>query len=200
MTQISQEVHDKQSERQYWYAMGSPYGKETKIASVLKIKDKVDTFLPLVRVERMVGQVIRKRKVDYRPVVPNLLFVKDTEQGMRDLKAKYNSMLQFKVCRYEGLFRPIIVPDKQMEDFMRLYNNVEEDKRMFFNPDDIVLRANAKVKIEDGIFAGVEGYYQQVRSKTTKKGTREKCFVVKIEGFLACAAFLTECNYVSCSE
>lgn len=180
--------------------MGSPYGKETKMVSVLKNKDHVETFLALERVERMVGQAIRKRKVEYRPVVPNLLFVKHTEQGMRDLKAKYNTMLQFKVCRKDGMFKPIIVPNKQMEDFMLLYDNVEEDKRIFFNPDDIVLRANARVKIEDGIFAGVEGYYQQVRSKTTKKGTREKCFVVKIEGFLACAAFLTECNYVSCPK
>lgn len=200
MTQKSQEAQDKQPEPQYWYAMGSPYGKETKISFVLENKDQVETFLPLMRVERMVGQYIRKRKVELRPVVPNLLFVKSTEANMRSLKEKYNSMLQFKVCRRDGAFYPIIVPDKQMEDFMCLYNHVDESQRMFFNPDDIVLRANAKVKIEDGIFAGVEGYYQQVRSKTTKKGTREKCFVVKIEGFLACAAFLTECNYVSCSE
>lgn len=59
----------------------------------------------------------------------------------------------------------------------------------YFNPDEIGqlgLRPDAKVRIVDGIFEGKEGYYQRI------KGSRSKCFVVKIDNFLACAAVLTE--------
>ena len=80
-----------------------------------------------------------------------------------------------------------------MEDFMRLYASPNLEIQ-FYKPEEIGelhLRPNAKVRIEDGLFAGIEGYYQQV------KGAKGKRFVVKIEGFMACAAFLTECRFIS---
>ncbi len=185
-----------------WYAMSSPYGREQKVVDMLKSRhDDVTPFLPMERFERMVGQIKRSRKVSYRPVVRNLLFVKATELKMRELKKEYNTLLQFKVrLRHEGGFEPIIVPGKQMEDFMAIYENVDDEKLEFFKPEEIDLRPNAKVVIQDGIFAGKEGYYQQVRSRQAKKGRKEKRFVVLIDGFLACAAVLAECSYVSVRE
>lgn len=185
-----------------WYAMSSPYGREQKVVDMLKSRhDDVTPFLPMERFERMVGQIKRSRKVSYRPVVRNLLFVKATEPKMRELKKEYNTLLQFKVRpRHEGGFEPIIVPSKQMEDFMAIYENVDDEKLEFFKPEEIDLRPNAKVVIQDGIFAGKEGYYQQVRSRQAKKGRKEKRFVVLIDGFLACAAVLAECSYVSVKE
>ena len=185
-----------------WYAMSSPYGREQKVVDMLKSwHDDVTPFLPMERFERMVGQIKRTRKVSYRPVVRNLLFVKATEPKMRELKKEFNTLLQFKVRpRHEGGFEPIIIPGKQMEDFMAIYENVDDDKLEFFKPDEIELRPNARVVIQDGIFAGKEGYYQQVRSKQAKKGKKEKRFVVLIDGFLACAAVLAECSYVSVKE
>lgn len=181
-----------------WYAMSSPYGKEQKIADMLKTQQDVDSFLPLERFERMVGQTIRTRKVSYRPVVRNLLFVNASEARMRELKKEYNSLLQFKVRpKLDGSSEPIIVPNKQMADFMAIYEHVDDDKLEFYTPDEIELRSNARVVIQDGIFAGKEGYYQQVRSKLTNKGKKSKRFVVMIDGFLACAAVLAECTYVS---
>lgn len=190
------------TEKQFlWYAMSSPYGREKKMADMLNTQDEVSSFIPMERFERMVGQVSRTRKVSYRPVVRNLLFVNATAQKMRNLKKEYNTLLQFKVRpKLDGGFEPIIVPNKQMEDFMAIYENVDDDKLEFFTPDEIDLRPNAKVIIQDGIFAGKEGYYQQVRSKVTKKGKKEKRFVVMIDGFLACAAVLAECTYVSVKE
>ena len=87
--------------------------------------------------------------------------------------------------------------DMSDEDFMALYENVEDANKHFFLPGEIDLRPEARVRIEDGVFAGLEGYYQKVKGCKNEKGKDEKCFVVKIEGFLSCAAFLTECNYVS---
>lgn len=177
-----------------WYAMSSPYGREKQVVDALSDEVDVDTFLPMERYERMVGHKSRTRKVTERPIVRNLLFVQATELRMRQLKQEYNTLLQFKVKpQLGGGYVPVIVPDKQMEDFMRLYNSPNLELQ-FFKPEeieDLHLRSNARVRIEDGIFAGVEGYYQQV------KGARGKRFVVKIEGMLACAGFLTECRFIS---
>ena len=145
----------------------------------------------------MVGQHIRKRVISYRPVVRNLLFVKATPARMRNLKQIYNSMLQFKIRPMDGHSEIITIPDKEMEDFMALYENVEDVNKHFFLPGEVNLRPEARVRIEDGVFAGLEGYYQKVKGCKSGKGKDEKCFVVKIEGFLSCAAFLTECNFVS---
>ena len=177
-----------------WYAMSSPYGREMQAVETLSVEADVETFVPMERFERMVGQKSRTRKITQRPVVRNLLFVKATELRMRQLKQDYNTLLQFKVKpQLGGGYVPVIVPDKQMEDFMRLYNCPDLELQ-FYKPEEIEqlhLRPNAKVRIEDGIFAGIEGYYQQV------KGARGKRFVVKIEGMLACAGFLTECRFIS---
>lgn len=177
-----------------WYAMSSPYGREKQVVAALTDEVDVKPFLPMERYERMVGQKNRTRKISERPIVRNLLFVQATEFRMRQLKQEYNTLLQFKVKpQLGGGYVPVIVPDKQMEDFMRLYSNPDVHLQ-FFKPEDmdkLNLRPNAKVRIEDGIFAGIEGYYQQVR------GARGKRFVVKIEGFMACAAFLTECRFIS---
>ncbi len=177
----------------YWYALSSPYGRERKVIDIMSQEEGVEAFTPMERYERMVGHKNRVRKVTERPVVRNLLFVNAGRERMRALKNEYNTLIQFKVRpTSDGYFLPIVVPDKQMEDFMRLYENPDTQLE-FFKAEEIEglhLRPNARVRIEDGIFAGVEGYFQRV------KGANKKRLVVKIEGFLACAAFLTECNYI----
>lgn len=187
---------EKPDEAPLWYAMSAPY-REMKVVAHLKTNRDIKVFLPLERIERMVGQHIRKRVISYRPVVRNLLFVKATPGRMRNLKQIYNSMLQFKIRPMDGHSEVITIPDKEMEDFMALYENVEDANKHFFLPGEINLRPEARVRIEDGVFAGLEGYYQKVKGCKSGKGEDEKCFVVKIEGFLSCAAFLTECNFVS---
>lgn len=189
-------VLERSDEAPLWYAMSAPY-REMKVATHLKTNQDIKVFLPLERCERMVGQHIRKRVISYRPVVRNLLFVKATPGRMRNLKQIYNSMLQFKIRPMDGRSEVITIPDKEMEDFMALYENVEDANKHFFLPGEIDLRPEARVRIEDGVFAGLEGYYQKVKGCKNEKGKAEKCFVVKIEGFLSCAAFLTECNFVS---
>ena len=46
------------------------------------------------------------------------------------------------------------------------------------------------VSIGDGVFQGLEGYYQRI------EGKRQKRFIVKIEDFIACAALIVDCNFI----
>lgn len=177
-----------------WYAMSAPYGREQMAVELLDKESDVATYVPMERYELMVGRMKKERKICERPVVRNLLFVQATEQKMRTLKAKYNSIIQFKMRRKGNGSEPIIVPDKDMEAFIAIstYDKPATDLK-YFNPDEIGqlgLRPDAKVRIVDGIFEGKEGYYQRI------KGSRSKRFVVKIDNFLACAAVLTECKYI----
>lgn len=176
-----------------WYAMSSPYGREMKIVELLKEESDVITFVPMRRFERMVGRKNQVRKISQRPVIRNLLFVQASESSMRILKGKYNQLLQFKMRPKDKGYEPIIVPNKDMEAFIAICTQADSQQLKFYKPEEIKelgLRPEAKVRIEDGIFAGKEGYYQRI------KGTRSKRFVVKIDDFLACSAVLVECRYV----
>ena len=182
------DVNDKK-----WYAMSSPYGREMKVVELLKNESDVTTFVPVRRYERMVGRKSQVRKISERPVIRNLLFVQATEPSMRTLKGKYNQFLQFKMRPKGKGYEPIVVPNKDMESFIAICTHANSQQLKFYKPEEIKelgLRPESKVRIEDGIFAGKEGYYQRI------KGTRSKRFVVKIDDFLACSAVLVECRYV----
>ena len=144
-------ILERSDEAPLWYAMSAPY-REMKVVTHLKTNQDIKVFLPLERCERMVGQHIRKRVISYRPVVRNLLFVKATPGRMRNLKQIYNSMLQFKIRPMDGHSEVITIPDKEMEDFMALYENVEDANKHFFLPGEIDLRPEARVRIEDFVF------------------------------------------------
>lgn len=177
-----------------WYAMSAPYGREMYAVGQLKDEPGVETYVPMEKYERMVGRKKQERKISERPIIRNLLFVKASEERMRALKAKYNTLIQFKMRRMGDGYTPIIVPTKDMEAFIAITTHKEDAKELiYFKPEEIEqlgLRPDAKVRIADGIFEGKEGYYQRI------KGKRSKRFVVRIDDFLACAAVLAECKYI----
>lgn len=171
--------------------MSAPYGREMTMVNLLKADGDVETFVPLMRNERMVGQKLRRRVISYRPVVRNLLFIRATKLKMHTLKQQYNTQLQFKVHLEDGNYKPIIVPEKQMSDFMTLYAHVGEEDLEFFLPSEITFHPEDRVIVQDGPFAGLEGYLVKI------KGRRAKRFLVRIEDFLCCAAVIAHCRYVS---
>lgn len=175
-----------------WYAMSAPYGRERKAEKKLE-DQKVECFIPKRRVEEINAQC--QRVVTYVPVIRNLIFVHATEKRMRELKGELNKLIQFMMCpKATGRKQPVIVPDKQMSDFIRLYQSIP-DQLIYLSPDEISnLRENARVVIGDGLFKGVEGYYQKV------KGKKNKHFIVKIENFLACATLLVDCTFIKMTK
>lgn len=78
-----------------------------------------------------------------------------------------------------GLKREIIrVPDRQMEDFMRVAS-IDDDRVMFLDYNDFVAGPGRRVKVTEGFFAGVEG--------TVKRIKNNRHVVVQIEGVAAVA-------------
>lgn len=180
----------KEDDTILWYAMSAPYNREQKAEALLKANN-IEHFIPMRRIDRIENG---NRIITNQPVVRNLLFVRASKNRILQLKAipQYNPLLQFKMHhRLDGKTTHIIIPDKQMNDFITVYNTSDHSSIIFLDPSELhTLRENAKVRIVDGEFKDCEGYYQRV------KGSARKRFVVKIECFMACATFLTECDYV----
>lgn len=82
-------------------------------------------------------------------------------------------------CMYDKTTQmPLIVPDKQMDDFIALTEGKFEDV-LLIDPSTEELERGDMVRITSGMFAGIEGEYIRYRSKNR--------VVVRIEGFAAVA-------------
>ena len=156
-----------------WYAMSSPYGRERMAEEALRQRN-VECFVPKKRVETIDAK--SNRVVRYVPVIRNLIFVRSTEDGMRLLKPQMNQLIQFLMCPSPaGNKVPVIVPDKQMDDFI-LLNSLPDDS-FFLMPAD--LKHGDKVRVIRGQFAGIEG--ELIRIKGHKR------VVVRLEGLFSLA-------------
>lgn len=162
------------SER-FWYAMSAPYRNELKAKRMLD-ELKAESFLPMCY--RMVERDgVKKRR--YLPAVSNLLFVRATAEEISILKHKI-PVMQYKTIRENGKNVKIIVPDRDMEHFIRV---CEENERnlQFLHPDEVNLEKGTRVRIIGGPLDGIEGYFLKV------KGSRNRKLLIKIENFLSVA-------------
>ena len=158
-----------------WYAMSVPYNR------VLKVKDMLDaegieSFVPM----RYEVRTVRGKKIRLHvPAVSNLLFVHTTDSRLRLFK-QTTTFLQYLIRRVDGVSRKIIVPDAQMEQFMRV-SRTDDDQLMYLKPEEINLSKGTRVRILGGVFDGVEGLFVRV------KGKRNRRVVVMIEEVSAIA-------------
>ena len=118
------------------------------------------------------------------PAVSNLLFAYSTQEELQQVKTgvKY---LQYKVRPERGKNVPIIVPDNQMEQFITICKNYNE-QLSYFTAEEIDLKAGQRIKVIGGEFDGLEGYFVKI------KGKRNKRIVVHLPDLVSVA--LTEIN------
>ena len=135
-----------------------------------------ENFLPMRMEIKTIGRQKVKRLV---PAVSNLIFVKGTEVEIQKIKDGLD-YLQFICLKEGGRRKRIIVPDKQMEDFIRLTSESPEDT-WIFTPEENNLAKGDKVRIHGGPFDGVEGTFVKV------SGKRRKMVVVTIPTILSAA-------------
>ena len=139
--------------QKYWFAARTRDKQEFAVRKSLESLQSeahldVDYYLP-TRV--VVTQLKYRRKRSEVPVIRNLIFVRATKQTACDLSNFYSVRLFY----MKDLFTHsmLVVPDKQMEDFMFV---------MDLNPDGVCfdiepLTVGRKVKVIKGELSGVEG-------------------------------------------
>ena len=160
-----------------WFAMSAPYRNEMKAKQLLDDKG-VDNFIPLCS-KIIVGRDGRKKR-KVVPIVSNLLFAYTTRSNLQQIKSKA-PFLQYRTHRVNGRNEPIVVPQKDMEQFMAVCNTTGE-QLIYFSPEEINLAQGTPVRVVGGAFDGVEGIFLKV------KGARSKRVVVQIEGIAVATA------------
>ena len=158
--------------QKYWFAARTRDKQEFAIGKLLeKLKSDekldIDYYLPT---KIVISQLKYRRKRSEVPVIRNLIFVCATKQTACDISNVYGVQLFY----MKDLFTHsmLVVPDKQMKDFMFV---------MDLNPDGVSfdnepLTIGNKVKVVKGDFRGIEGEIATEANKTY--------VVIRINGIL----------------
>lgn len=140
-----------------WFAARVRKGQELAIRNTL-VKMGVDHYLPTKVETRQLKY--RKKRVEI-PLIKNIIFVHATKKDACDLHNIYGVQLFYMMSL--GSKSMLVVPDKQMEDFIFVTN---------MNPDavsiseEVKFSVGQKVKIMKGDLAGVEGTLTVVENNT----------------------------------
>ena len=161
-----------------WFPMRVTYGREMKVKGELD-RLGIENFVPMTyKVMDVNNEELHRELV---PAINNLIFVRSTQERISGLK-RSNEVLE--PLRYmmdltaEEAHVIMTVPDRQMENFMRVATKTDESV-MFLDEKSIVGKEGKRVKIMGGVFEGVEGVIRRVK--------RCKRVVVEIEGVASVA-------------
>ena len=149
------------------------YRREMKVKSDMDAIG-VPAFVPMRRIMQQGSRL----KNATEPAIHNLIFIHASQERVQSLK-KTRPELQYMVRPKDGKTEKIIVPDRQMEDFMKVCTT-SPDFVEIISADGLRIKPGQEVMIVSGPLQGVRGYFQRV------SGHRARRFLVTIPG--ACAA------------
>ncbi len=159
-----------------WFVMRA-YKSEGRAEETLSGEGGLEYFIPKRYVMRTYHGIKSKRLV---PVIPSLVFVHASQQQIVSFK-KINNFLQFVMWEKSSGLEYLVVPDDQMENFIKV-SSQNSESTVYFKPEEIDIKKGTRVRIHGGNFDGVTGTFMQV------KGKRNKRLVVMLDGIIAIAA------------
>lgn len=158
-----------------WFVMRA-YKCEKLAEEKLSGKDGLEYFIPKHYVVRIYHGIKSKRLV---PVIPSLVFVYARHDQIVDFKKRHN-FLQFAMWEKRIGQEYIIVPDDQMDSFIKVASQYENNVT-FYKPNEVDLKKGTRVRIHGGKLDGVEGTFVRVQGK------RNRRVVVQLDGIMAVA-------------
>lgn len=174
-------------EEKHWFAIRVTYSRELKFKSYLD-QLGVDNYIPMVlrKVERQ-GRIQK----ELLPAVHNLVFVYISTTRMEGIRKDPQLIIPIHYIRDYATQSPVIVPDKQMRDFMQVAEQHNPDN-LFLSVKDVALRKGDKVRVLSGPFKGVIGTFVRIK--------RNRRVVVDIPGVMAIASAFVHPNDVEIIE
>lgn len=157
------------NQQEVWYAMRALYRTELKTQARLN-EAGIETFIPIKETIATIRG--RKKKVKI-PAISNLIFVHSTQRRLAAFTAE-DGKFQYTFKRGGMSNEPLIVPDKQMNDFIRACSHSE--RPLYFSPGELKLEKGTRVRIIGGPLDSCEGVLMKV------SGARSKRLVVSIPG------------------
>lgn len=168
----------------HWYAMRATYHREMAVRRLLE-DNGIECYLPTTQKLKVVGN--RKMRVTV-PLVSSLIFVRCDKERLQHFKARV-PYLQYMTRALDGKNVPIVVPQRQMDDFVAVTSHTH-DRLLFYRPDELNLGRGDMVRIHGGAFDGVTGSFVKVTGK------RNKRVVVELKGVVAVALECSDANFV----
>ena len=162
----------------YWLYIRPKYRRELKVKDFLETQG-IECFVPMQTVVRVIhGNEV---KLDV-PVMGNMVFVNTSYEKLLEAKKSLEALGIPFLLRMDSVdhSRPIIIPNKQMEDFIRVCN--DQYSRFVDGRFAEGLEENDYVEIISGRFAGVRGYYA--------RPFKDKCVVCIVEGLAVCTTYI----------
>lgn len=150
------------------------YKQEAKAETVLSDKDGLEYYIAKHHVIRTIKG---KRQRVLVPYIPNLLFIHATWTQIVNFKKKH-SFIKFATWKKSTGLEYLIVPDKQMRDFIRVSTDYERNVR-YYSPSEINFKKGTQVRVIGGKLHGVEGTFVKIN------GRRNRQLVVLIPRLLA---------------
>lgn len=147
-----------------WYAIRVTYGREKKFCIALEEKG-FETFVP---------------------AVSNLCFIKTDKEDLDSYMLGLGEVCPARYIWDKATRKPIVVPDKAMEDFIRV-SRIMADEALYLEIVSSKIREGQKVRVKSGPLQGVEGVVTRVK--------RSRRVVVELPGLMAIAT-----TYISASD
>ena len=162
------------SEAMNWYAIRVTYSRELKFQTLLQ-ESGFQTFVPMCR---RTFEKNGKKETKLVPAVSNLIFVHSEKADLDAFMARMGEACPARFIWDKSTRNPIIVPDKAMEDFIKIsMSNI--DDVIYLQEVTAKLREGQRVKVKNGPFEGVEGTVIRVK--------RSRRVMVELPGMMAIA-------------
>lgn len=162
-----------------WYVLRVTYSRELKIQEKLNSMG-VRTFVPMAWKKKVVRGREEKCLV---PAVGSLCFVYWTREAIDEFIGSYGGVSPVHYYWDRISARPLVVPDKAMEDFIAVASSVDEGLIYLTEISDR-LREGQAVRVKSGPFIGVEGKIVRIR--------KSRRLMVELPGMLAVASTYME--------
>ena len=160
-----------------WYVLRCPSGKEMDLQQNIQKRFGVECFIPIEKVRQRDrhGRFIWVQ----RCALSSYLFV-NTDKDIFYSIHKNSYVLHPMRHKVDELWTPIIVPDRDMESFIRVSGNKEE-RVLYLDPAKLNFKKGDRVRVIGGPMTGVEGTFMQIGGK------HEKRVVIQLENLIAVA-------------
>ena len=176
-------------EDEKWYVLGSlRRNQELKIREELR-RDHLECFVPLYYVIKKVKGTRQRMLV---PAIPGLMFIQGTLDHLKEAISNRKYGLYLRKSTFSNKENYLTVSDHEMQNFISFTTQAGEHIS-YYRPEEIQLRPGDKIRVNGGLYNGLEGVIQRI------KGKRNKHLIVSIPGVVYAAVEL-EPDLVELSE
>lgn len=153
-----------------WYVMRSTYSREVRAKEMLEA-DGMECFVPMKKIRTEYGDKLV-------PVVHNLVFVRTNRDVMDRWKRRHEEDCPLRYAMDRTTSSPMIVRDKEMEDFI-LVTRDSNEKIIYLDNPNVAVEKGKQIEIVCGQYAGVRGSVLRI--------LRDRKLVVSVNGLVSVA-------------